>query len=137
MAGAEGLKPSPAAGDLAEAVDAWRNWLKSERRAASLSLEAYERDLFAFLGFLAAYQGAPPSLRSLKDLSRGDLRAWLAARGGRGLKATSTARALSVIRGFFRFLARRGLAENAAVLALRNPKIPKSVPRALSEGITT
>ena len=58
MAGAEGLKPSPAAGDLAEPVDAWRNWLKSERRAASLSLEAYERDLFAFLAFLAEYQGA-------------------------------------------------------------------------------
>ena len=38
-----------------------------------------------------------------------------------------------MIRGFFRFLARRGLVENAAVLALRNPKIPKSVPRALSE----
>jgi integrase/recombinase XerC len=133
MAGAEGLRPSPAAGDLAEPVDAWRNWLKSERRAASLSLEAYERDLFAFLVFLAEYQGAPPSLQSLKDLGRGDLRAWLAARGGRGLKATSTARALSVIRGFFRFLARRGLVENAAVLALRNPKIPKSVPRALNE----
>ena len=76
----------------------------------------------------------PPSLQSLQDLGRGDLRAWLAARGGRGLEATSTARALSVIRGFFRFLARRGLVENAAVLALRNPKIAASrCPRALSE----
>jgi integrase/recombinase XerC len=134
MAGAEGLRPRPAtAGDLAGAIDAWRSWLASERRAAALSLEAYERDLFAFLVFLAEHHGAPPSLKSLQDLTRGDLRAWLAARAARGLKATSTARALSVIRGFFRFLARRGLAENAVATALRNPKLAASVPKALSE----
>lgn len=139
MAGAEGLRPKPpkpkppTAADLARAIDDWQNWLSSERRAAALSLEAYERDLFAFLTFLTEHQGAPPSLKSLGDLERGDLRAWLAARAGQGLKATSTARALSVIRGFFRFLARRGLAENAAVTGLRNPKLPKAVPKALSE----
>ena len=134
MAGAHGLNSTTAlAGDLAGPIDAWRSWLKSERRAAALSLEAYERDLFAFLAFLAGHQGAAPSLRSLQALERGDLRAWLAQRAGRGLKATSTARALSVVRGFFRFLARRGLVENAAVLGLRNPKLPRAVPKALSE----
>ncbi|HEX7198021.1 MAG TPA: tyrosine recombinase XerC [Dongiaceae bacterium] len=134
MAGAQGLNTTTAlAGDLAGPIDAWRSWLKSERRAAALSLEAYERDLFAFLAFLAGHHGAPPSLKTLKELERGDLRAWLAARAGRGLKATSTARALSVVRGFFRFLARRGLVENAAVLGLRNPKLPRAVPKALSE----
>jgi integrase/recombinase XerC len=134
MAGSESLNATTAlAGDLAGPIDAWRSWLKSERRAASLSLEAYERDLFAFLAFLASHHGAPPSLASLQALERGDLRAWLAQRAGRGLKATSTARALSVVRGFFRFLARRGLVENAAVLGLRNPKLPKAVPKALSE----
>ena len=134
MAGAHGLNSTTAlAGDLAGPIDAWRSWLKSERRAAALSLEAYERDLFAFLAFLAGHQGAAPSLRSLQALERGDLRAWLAQRAGRGLKATSTARALSAVRGFFRFLARRGLVENAAVLGLRNPKLPRAVPKALSE----
>ncbi len=120
-------------GDLDRAVDAWRSWLRSERRAAPLTLEAYERDLLAFLAFLAEHRGEPPSLASLAALSRADLRAWLAMRAGGGLKASSTARALSVIRGFYRFLARRGLAENAAVTSLRNPRLPKSVPKALSE----
>ena len=134
MAGAQGLSDRESrAGDLAEPFDAWRSWLASERRAAPLTLEAYERDLLAFLDFLSEHLGAPASLQSLRDLTRGDLRAWLAARAGRDLKATSTARALSVVRGFFRFLARRGLAENAAILALRNPKLPRAVPKALSE----
>src|SRR5215469_7293629 len=134
MAGPQGLSPRAfSTGDLAQPIDDWRNWLASERRAAPLSLAAYEHDLLAFLAFLAEHLGAPPSLSALRDLGRGDLRAWLAERAGAGLKASSTARALSVIRGFFRFLSRRGLIENAAVLALRNPKLEKSVPKALSE----
>jgi integrase/recombinase XerC len=136
MAGLETLSaPSAAfiaAADLQEQIEAWRRWLAVERRASPHSLAAYERDLGAFLTFLAEHQGGAPSLSSLKKLNRGDLRGWLAERGGRGLKASSTGRALSVLRGFYRFLARRKLVENAVVLGLKNPKMPKSVPRALT-----
>ena len=124
---------APAAAAVGEPIDAWRNWLKSERRAAPLTLAAYERDLVGFLTFLAEHRGEAQTLASLRDLGRADLRAWLASRSRRGLMASSTARALSVVRGFFRFLARRGLVENAAVLSLRNPRIAKPVPKALSE----
>jgi integrase/recombinase XerC len=133
MARPEGLTRSAAAGDLAAPVDAWLSWLRSEKRASPHSLEAYERDLAAFLAFLTEHRGELPTLAALRGLGRTDLRAWLAARAGRGLKATSTARALSVVRGFFRFLARRGLAENAAVTGLRNPKLPRAVPKALTD----
>src|SRR5262245_19447966 len=136
MARAEELKAPAvaflAAADLQEQIDAWRAWLAIERRASGHSLEAYERDLAAFLAFLAEHQGQAPSLSSLKTLDRGDLRAWLTARARRGLKASSTARALSVLRGFYRFLARGKLVENAAVLSLRNPKIAEAVPKALT-----
>jgi integrase/recombinase XerC len=137
MARAETLRPPAAAllaaGDLLEQIEAWRRWLAIEKRASTHSLAAYERDLGAFLAFLAGYQGGAPSLASLKKLNRGDLRGWLAERAGRGLKASSTGRALSVLRGFYRFLARRGLVENAVVLALKNPKMPKAVPKALTQ----
>jgi integrase/recombinase XerC len=122
-----------AAGDLQEQIEAWRRWLAVEKRASAHSLQAYERDLAAFLVFLAEYQGGAPSLAVLKRLNRNDLRSWLAERAGRGLKASSTGRALSVLRGFYRFLARRKLAENAVVLALKNPKMPKAVPKALTQ----
>ena len=48
------------------------------------------------------------------------------------MHATSNARALSTLRGFFRFLDRRGLASNAALAAVRTPKLPHSVPKPLS-----
>ena len=45
----------------------------------------------------------------------------------------STARTLSTLRSFFRFLERRGLASNGAIGVVRTPKVPKSVPKALTE----
>jgi integrase/recombinase XerC len=136
MARPEALNPAPvaflAAADLLEQIGDWRAWLAGEKRASPHSLAAYERDLAAFLAFLAEHQGAAASLTALTRLDRNDLRAWLAHRAGRGLKASSTGRALSVLRGFYRFLARRKLVENAVVLGMKNPKMPKAVPKALT-----
>jgi integrase/recombinase XerC len=74
----------------------------------------------------------PPVTGGPRALTGAELRAYLVDRHGLGLVPSSTARALAVIRGFFRFLAREGLVNNAVVAALRNPKVPHSVPRALS-----
>ncbi|MBL8659409.1 MAG: tyrosine recombinase XerC [Rhodospirillales bacterium] len=124
---------SPVAGDgsVAAAVAAWHDWLTSERRASAHTLEAYGRDLRAFLAFLTVHLGAPPSLADLCNLALGDFRAFLAARAGAGLVASSRARNLAAVRGFFRFLERNGLGANPAVRLLRTPKLGKSVPKAL------
>lgn len=123
----------PVAADLAAAVEAWLVWLQYERRLASNTVEAYRRDLSAFLEFLAVHLGAPPDLAALTTLVPADLRAWLAWRGGRDYRRTSTARALSTVRGFVRFLDRRSLAHVPAVLAIRTPRLPRALPKPLSE----
>jgi integrase/recombinase XerC len=117
---------------LTAAVAAWQRWLRHERRASPHTIEAYQHDLGDFLNFLAGHIGQPASLADLARLSRGDFRAWLARRGAAGLQSSSTARGLSVIRTFFRYLARQGLAENAALATVRTPKRPHSVPKALT-----
>ncbi len=58
----------------------------------------------------------------------------MARRANDGLARRSTARAVSVVRGFFRFLDRRGLVHNPLGQSLRTPKVPRSVPRPLSVG---
>ena len=121
-----------AAPDLTAAIDDWRQWLRHERRASNHTSSAYARDLAQFLAFTAAHLGSAPCLADLNGLKPGDFRAWLAARLGDGLKPSSTARALSVVRGFFRWLAKAGLAENAAITTLRTPKQPRSLPKALT-----
>ena len=55
-----------------------------------------------------------------------------AARAFSALEHSSSARALSVLRGFFRFLDRRGLAKNAALAAVHTPKLAKALPKALT-----
>jgi integrase/recombinase XerC len=119
--------------ELDQALADWQRWLATERRASGHTVSAYQRDLGDFLLFLSGHLGDRITLGSLGGLKASDFRAWLAARAGRGLRASSTARALSVVRGFYRWLDKRGLADNPAVGAIRTPKVPRSLPRALSQ----
>lgn len=123
---------APVDAQLSGAIADWRQWLTAEKRVSPHTLAAYGRDLGGFLGFLAGHLGGSVSLAALQALSPGDLRSWLARRALDGLEKSSTARALSTVRGFFRFLERRGLAANAAVGAVRGPRVPRSVPKALT-----
>ncbi len=139
MSGVRGQGPeSSAAVFLAEpavvsAIEDWRAWLAHERRASRHTLDAYGRDLAAFFRFLADHLGFPPGLRELDGLTPADFRSYLASRAGAGLGRTSVARAMSTLRGFFRFLDRAGLAHNAAIGGIRTPRVPQSIPKALTE----
>ena len=133
--------PAPLAADafnataeLRAALMQWQSWLANERRASLHTVEAYGRDMAAFIGFLVEHLGGRPGLKALEQLRPADVRAWLARRTQEGLARSSTARALSVVRSFFRFCERNGLAHSAAIGAVRTPKLPKSVPKALSVG---
>lgn len=137
MAGAAGVTVGPdpaarAAGDAAAAVHAWQAWLANEKQASEHTRDAYARDLAAFLAFVSDHLGGAPTLADLEALTVADFRAWLAARQQQGLRRTSTARALSTVRGFFAWAARSGRAQNAAVKAVRSPRLPRHIPKALS-----
>ncbi|MEE8123064.1 MAG: tyrosine recombinase XerC [Alphaproteobacteria bacterium] len=117
---------------LAMAVAEWRAWLADEKRASFHTLAAYGRDLDGFLRFLAEHLGGPPSLKDLRSLRPADFRSYLARRAAAGLARASTARALSALRSFFGRLDRQGLVRNAALAAVRAPKLPRTVPKPLS-----
>ena len=110
----------------------WHAWLADERRTSKHTTDAYGRDLAAFFQFLTDHLGHRPGLDDLETLKAADFRGYLAARANAGLSRTSIARALSAIRNFFRFLEQGGLARNAAIGMVRTPKLPRSVPKALS-----
>lgn len=120
-----------AAEDLRAAIALWLAWLSGERRASGHTVAAYGRDLAEFLDFLTLHFGEPPSLATLSGLSPADFRAWLAERAGH-MQRSSMSRGLSVVRGVFRFLDRRGLASCPALAVLRGPKLPHSVPKPLT-----
>lgn len=118
--------------DLVRAADAWMTFLRTERQLADKTCEAYGRDLRYFLGFLANHIGGPVSIHALGELSPRDFRSFLAARRSDGVSSRSVARVLSALRMFFRFLDRRGILKNDAILAVQTPKLPHGVPKPLS-----
>ena len=116
------------------AIGKWHSWLADERRLSVHTVDGYSRDLAAFLSFMTPHLGFTPGLRDLADLSTLDFRAYLSGRNARGLSRTSTARAMSTLRSFFRFLDKQGLASNGAISTVgRQRRLPKPVPKALSE----
>jgi integrase/recombinase XerC len=117
--------------DMRAAIGLWVAWLAGERRASAHTVAAYGRDLAGFLDFLTGHLGELPSLAGLGQLSPADFRAWLAERARR-VERGSIARGLSVVRGFIRFLERRGLAACPALAVLRGPKLPHTIPKPLS-----
>ena len=133
-------KPGPApsaviflaAPDLLNALDGWRAWVADERRLSANTINGYARDVAGFLTFLAGHLGGAPGLDDFADLRAADFRSWLACRVADGLAKSSTARAVSAVRGLFRYLERNELAENAAIGGLRSPRLPRLLPRPLT-----
>ena len=117
--------------DLGAVAADWRRWLTHEKRVSPHTQQAYETDLFAFSGFLVRHLGGVPGVDDLRDLQPADFRAWLAWRAGKDLSRSSTARALSVVRGFFRWCERNDRFTNHAIRSVRSPKLPHQLPKPL------
>ena len=116
-----------------ELISAWLATLTHERRASPHTLRAYGDDVDRFLRFLAMHRGGRVTLTTLKNLSPSDIRSFLTQRRAEGLGARGIQRALAGLRSFYRHLEREGLAESAAIGAIRGPKLPRTLPRPLSE----
>ncbi|MES1157019.1 MAG: tyrosine recombinase XerC [Alphaproteobacteria bacterium] len=113
----------------------WVAHLTHERRFAPNSVEAYERDVAAFLDFLAQHLGGAVGAGELAGLEPRDLRAYLAHQrsGPDALSDRSISRALAAIRGFYRWLDRRKNIANPRLSLVRGPKLKASLPRPVSE----
>ena len=117
----------------ATAIDAFLEKLWSESGLADNTLSSYRQDLEGLSRWLAG-QG-----RNLDRATRESLNAYLAARfsaGGRrgtGFSARSNARLLSTLRHFYRQRAALGAIAEDPTLLLDAPKLPRPLPKALSE----
>ena len=110
----------------------WLASIKAQGGAADHTLDAYARDLRAFLSFMTAHHGQTQGLGALLRLTTADMRAFMAHERGAGLGPRSLARRLSAVKSFYRWLAEREGAEPTAVLQTRAPKYRRKLPRPLS-----
>lgn len=113
-------------------VSGWLTELESVRRLADKTLESYQRDLDQFLSFLAGHSGGAVGLDTLRQLRGADIRAFMAVRRTDGVGSRSLARALSALRSFLGHLERKGILASEALNLIRTPKLPRSLPKALT-----
>jgi integrase/recombinase XerD len=100
--------------------------LTVERNLSPRTVESYRRDLLQFTAWL------DEESIELNKVERATLRNYLGSRRDRGLSARSSARALSALRGFFRFLVSTQIQTVDPTTNLRSPSLWRTVPRALS-----
>jgi integrase/recombinase XerD len=110
----------------ADAVANYLRHLEVERRMATNTLEAYRRDLARLSAFAARRK------RGVEALSRADLEQFVREAMASGLSATSTAREVAAVRGFYRFLRLSGRIDRNPSEALRAPRAFAGLPHFLS-----
>ncbi len=118
--------------DVSAEITRWLGYLGAERRMSAKTLDAYQRDVSQFLGFLAEHLGGAPTLKQLAKLTPADVRAFMAARRSDGAGNRSLMRTLAGCRSFARFLERNGKGKVAALAAVRTPKLPRTLPKPLA-----
>jgi integrase/recombinase XerD len=101
--------------------------LAAERGAARLTIAAYRSDLIDFAGFLAA------SGTALEAADAEALRRYLAGLARAKMAPRTTARRLSALRQFHRFLLAEGIRPDDPTSQLDSPRLGRPLPKILSE----
>ncbi len=119
-------RPSSSA-DGSPLVDRYLDALWLEKGLSANTLAAYRRDLEALASWLGGRD------RGLDQVDGALLRDYLAHRLGASLGARSTRRALSSIRGFYRYLVRERVMAGDPTALLENPRVGRALPKSLGE----
>ena len=110
----------------AHLVGAFLEMMSAERGAAANTIAAYRRDLSSYAGFVAGRK------QSLLDCPRETVNAYLDSLKADGLSASSSARQLSAIRQFHKFLCADGLRGDDPTRIVASPKTRRPLPKVLS-----
>lgn len=100
-------------------------WL--EKGLSEHSQDSYLSDLQHF------HQWLRQQHLTIDTVQRDNILSYLAWRLEKGYKARSTARLLSALRSFYRYLVREGLREEDPTLQIEMPKLGQPLPKTLSE----
>ena len=116
----------PVARSLPPLIEAFLDMIAAERGASKNTQDAYARDLADYAAGLARAGKTP------QNAATGDIRAYLSLLAERGLKPASSARKLSSIRQFHRFLVTDGRRADDPALIIEAPRRGRRLPKILS-----
>jgi integrase/recombinase XerC len=113
-------------------VEDFLDHLRLNRNASAHTVAAYESDLAQYLSYLADAQGAKRSDLSPSDVTVQSLRGFLGDLVARGNARASSARKLSALRTFVRFLRREGALDDDPAALVGAPRLEQKIPAHLA-----
>ena len=115
--------------EIADLIFIWIEILQYEKKYSLKTINAYIIDMFYFLEFLNKHFNELINISTISKLELKDFRAWLFLRKKRELSAPSTSRAISAIRGFFKYLIKYKHIVSSELFHLYFPKENKKIPK--------
>ncbi|MGD9666860.1 MAG: tyrosine recombinase XerC [Synergistaceae bacterium] len=112
--------------NISENVDQFLAFMESRGRSKNTVIN-YRVDLEQFREYLLRQD-----ISDVSGIDSQSVRVYLSNIIGFGIAKTSAARKLSAVRGFIRWLSSREILEYGVAAGLKGPKLPSSLPRALS-----
>jgi len=106
----------------------FKSYLQLEKSLSENSVEAYLRDIDKLTGYLQAIS----NLKAPGELNLNDLRNFVKWIGELGMTATSQARVISGIRGFFKYCLIENIVTVDPSALLEAPKLKRALPDVLS-----
>ncbi len=113
-----------------EIIAEFTDYLLNTKNYSTHTATAYETDIRDFIKFVTRFSDAA----ELNDIARADtfaFRGWLADRAKRKLTHKSTARALSSLRTFYKWLGRYKNIQNDAIGLISSPKVERKLSKAI------
>ena len=121
--------------EICELLKNWDRYLTLQRNYSENTVISYKHDLENFLDFMKDYNGDIVTIDSLNVDIR-FIRSWLSKRYQDDYIASSSARALSSIKNFYKFLEKTGHISCHKIFSIKNPKKAKVLPKALTQADT-
>lgn len=104
-------------------IEKFERYLDVEKNYSAHTLRAYKADLKEFTEFVGE--------RSLKDITRSDVRRFVAQLKDGGVSKRTVVRKIAAIRSFFKFLFREGHIQSNPAGSIFTPKLEKRLPEFL------
>ena len=114
-----------------EVIAEFSDYLLNTKNYSTHTVTAYDTDIRDFLNFMARFNDGTAEITDVGSADTIIFRSWMADRAKRELTHKSTARALSSLRTFYKWLARHKNIQNDSIELISSPKVPRKLSKAI------
>ena len=119
--------------ELQNIVKEWQTYLELQKNYSKNTRESYLNDVTAYFTFMSNYFEESTSLKSVSLVDIRLIRSWLSDRRFSDYKASSSVRALSSVKSFYKYLEKTRNIACHSIYIVFGPKKAKTLPKALSK----